>query len=335
MSSPRFWEDTGKAQEIIEELNRLKASLEQIKNIEDLLEDLELLCLLWEEEGDKDIWKEIQEKLNCSEKEMEKLSLYFLLGEKYDGYNAILSIHPGAGGTESQDWAQMLFRMYSRWAENKGFQVEIIDLLTDDEAGIKSVTFLVKGSNAYGYLKAEKGVHRLVRISPFDTSGRRHTSFASVDVIPEVKDSPQLQINTDDLKIDTFRAKGAGGQHVNKTDSAVRITHLPTGIVAQCQNERSQHSNRDRAMKILRGKLATLYQNEQEEKMAKLRGKQKEIAWGSQIRSYIFHPYSLVKDHRTETEMGNVSGVMDGNIDIFIENFLRQRAEKGERTLHK
>lgn len=334
MSSPKFWEDPGKAQEIIEKLNRLKASLQQIKGIEELLEELELLCLLWEEEKEEDLWEEIQEKINRGEEEIEKLSLSLLLGEKYDSYNAILSIHPGAGGLESQDWAQMLFRMYSRWVENKGFQVEIMDLLTDDEAGIKSVTFLVKGSNAYGYLKAEKGVHRLVRISPFDTSGRRHTSFASVDVVPEVKESPQLQINSDDLKIDTFRSKGAGGQHVNKTDSAVRITHLPTGIVAQCQNERSQHSNRDRAMKILRGKLAALYQNEQDQKMAKLRGEQKEIAWGSQIRSYIFHPYSLVKDHRTDTEVGNVSGVMDGNIDLFIENFLRQRAMEGERTPH-
>lgn len=332
MLSPHFWENSSKAQENIEEMNRLKASLKPLREIDELLEDLEVLCLLWEEEGDQEIEEDIQEKLKRAEEEMEKLSLYLLLGDKYDSYHAILSIHPGAGGTESQDWAQMLFRMYNRWAESKGFQVEVIDLLSDDEAGINSVTFLVKGTNAYGYLKVEKGVHRLVRISPFDSSGRRHTSFASVDVVPEVKESPELEINPDDLKIDTFRSSGAGGQHVNKTDSAVRITHLPTGIVAQCQRERSQHSNRDRAMKILRGKLAALYQNQQDEKMAKLRGEQKEIAWGSQIRSYIFHPYSLVKDHRTDTETGNVNSVMDGNIDMFIENYLREKAMKGERA---
>ncbi len=332
MSAPGFWDDTDKAQELIEEMNNLKSSVNQVKEIEKLLEDLEVLVALGEEEGGEVLNSEIKEKLVWVEKEMENLALSLLLSEKYDKFNAILSLHPGAGGTESQDWAQMMFRMYTRWAEEKGYETEIIDLLPGDEAGVKSVTFSVKGTNAYGYLKSEKGVHRLVRISPFDSSGRRHTSFASVDVIPEVKGTTEFEINPDDLKTDTFRAKGAGGQHVNKTDSAVRITHLPTGIVAQCQKERSQHTNRYQAMKILRGKLATLYQNEQDEKLAELRGQQKEIAWGSQIRSYVFHPYSLVKDHRTDQEVGNVESVMDGDIDLFIDSFLRKKASEKEAT---
>jgi peptide chain release factor 2 len=234
-----------------------------------------------------------------------------------------MSLHAGAGGTEAQDWVQMLLRMYTRWAERKGYIVQTLDFLPGEEAGIKSVTLLIKGENAYGYLKSEKGVHRLVRISPFDASGRRHTSFASVDVIPEIDDDIEIQINPEDIKIDTYRSGGAGGQHVNKTDSAVRITHIPTGIVVQCQNERSQHSNRLTAMKILKARLFEIYMEEQKEKLDELRGEQREIAWGSQIRSYVFHPYNMVKDHRTNVEVGNINAVMDGEIDIFINAYLR------------
>lgn len=330
MAEPGFWEDLDRAQDIIEQVNNLKGSIKQVSDIEDLLEDLEILILLGEEDEDKGLWDEIKNKLSLVEKKVETLSLALLLNEKYDSYNAIVSLHPGAGGLESQDWVEILFRMYTRWAEEKGYLVDIIDLLPGDEAGIKSVTFSVKGNNAYGYLKAEKGVHRLVRISPFDTSGRRHTSFASLDVIPEVKDTPEFTINPEDLKIDTFRSKGAGGQHVNKTDSAVRITHLPTGLIVQCQNERSQYSNKDQALKILRGKLAAYYQELQDKNLDKIRGKQKEIAWGSQIRSYIFHPYSLVKDHRTGVEIGDVQSVMDGGIDILIDSYLKHRAAERE-----
>jgi peptide chain release factor 2 len=246
-----------------------------------------------------------------------------MLAGPYDKNNAILELHPGAGGTESQDWAAILLRMYTRWAEDKGYKVEVVDYLPGEEAGIKSVTLLIKGHNAYGYLKAEKGVHRLVRNSPFDASGRRHTSFASVDVIPEIDDEIQVDIKPEDLKIDVFRSSGAGGQHVNTTDSAVRITHLPTGIVVTCQSERSQIQNRALAMQLLKARLYELKRQEQEEELAKLRGEQKEIAWGSQIRSYVFHPYSLVKDHRTGYETGNVQAVVDGALDPFIEAYLR------------
>ena len=247
-----------------------------------------------------------------------------LLSGKYDGKNTILSLHAGAGGTEAQDWVGMLLRMYTRWAEDKGYKVSTLDMLPGDEAGVKSVTILVEGLNAYGYLKSEKGVHRLVRISPFDAAGRRHTSFASADVMPEIDDDIEVDIKPDDLKIDTFRSGGAGGQHVNKTESAVRITHIPTGTVVSCQNERSQQSNRNTAMKILRAKLFDIYQEEQQKELDKIRGAQKEIAWGNQIRSYVFHPYSLVKDHRTNAEVGNVQAVMDGE---FINAYLKFMAK--------
>ena len=253
------------------------------------------------------------------------LELEQLLSGPYDANSAILSIHPGAGGTESQDWASMLLRMYTRWAEANGYTVQTLDFLPGDEAGIKSVTLLISGENAYGYLKSEQGVHRLVRISPFDASGRRHTSFASVSVLPEVEADDQIQISPDELKIDTYRAGGAGGQHVNKTESAVRITHLPTGIVVQCQNERSQHSNREAAMKILQARLFELRQQEQQEKIDSLRQDQGEIAWGNQIRSYVFCPYTMVKDHRTGFEVGNVEAVMDGELGPFIEAYLRSQ----------
>lgn len=301
--------------------------MEPIEAARQKLDDLDVTITLAEEEDDNDLWAEAQESVAGLMAEMEKLELAVLFRGRYDGHNAIISIHPGAGGTESQDWASMLMRMYTRWAERKNYQVEILDLLPGEEAGIKSATLLIKGRNAYGYLKAERGVHRLVRISPFDAASRRHTSFASLDVLPEVEEGEQdIEIRPEDLKIDTYRASGAGGQHVNTTDSAVRITHLPTNIVVQCQNERSQHSNRDRAMKMLRARLADLYQRQQAEELSNIRGEQKEIAWGSQIRSYVFQPYTLVKDHRSGVEVGNINGVMDGDLDELIEAYLRQTA---------
>ncbi|KUO52036.1 MAG: peptide chain release factor 2 [Desulfitibacter sp. BRH_c19] len=308
----------------MKQLNGLKERIQQIQEMDTVLEEIEVMCQLCEEEDDTSLLKEIESKLTYVEDKIESLQIEVLLNEPFDRNNAIVSLHPGAGGTESQDWAEMLYRMYTRWAEKTGFSVEILDFLPGDEAGIKSVTFGVTGENAYGYMKSEKGVHRLVRISPFDTSGRRHTSFASVDVIPEVSDQEAIEIDPTELKIDTYRAGGAGGQHVNKTDSAVRITHLPTGIVVQCQNERSQHSNKMASMKILTAKLFELKQRQNEEEMLKIRGDQQEIGWGSQIRSYVFHPYSLIKDHRTDVEVGNVEKVMNGDLDIFISAYLHK-----------
>lgn len=264
--------------------------------------------------------------MKALKKEIEEFKIRNLLSGHYDKNNAIMTLHSGAGGTEAQDWVEMLYRMFIRWAEKKGYSIEQLDYLEGEEAGIKSVSVLISGLYAYGYLKSEKGVHRLVRISPFDASGRRHTSFASVEVIPELSDDTELEISTEDLKIDTFRASGAGGQHVNKTESAIRITHIPTGIVVTCQNERSQFQNKDRAMKMLKAKLLDLKEREQKEKMDGIKGEQREIAWGSQIRSYVFHPYSMVKDHRTNMEAGNVNAVMDGDIDEFIGAFLKQNS---------
>jgi peptide chain release factor 2 len=258
---------------------------------------------------------------------MNQFELKLLLNEPYDANNALLELHPGAGGTESQDWGLMLMRMYQRWAEDQGYKVEMLDYQPGDEAGLKSATLLISGLNAYGYLKAEKGVHRLVRISPFDSSGRRHTSFVSTEVMPELSDDVQVEMKTEDVKVDTYRSSGAGGQHVNTTDSAVRLTHIPTGIVVTCQSERSQIKNREKAMKMLKGKIYQRKIEEQEQTLAQIRGEQKEIGWGSQIRSYVFHPYSLVKDHRTNTEVGNVQGVMDGDIDVFIDAYLRYRVK--------
>lgn len=292
------------------------------RDLEKRFTDVRELWQLALAEDENSVEAEISRELAAVESQVEEQLLAALLNGPYDGNNAILSLHAGAGGLESQDWVAMLLRMYTRWAEDHGYQLEILDYLEGEEAGIKSATILVKGEKAYGYLQAEKGVHRLVRISPFDSAGRRHTSFASVDVIPEVTAEQEETINPDDLKIDTFRAQGAGGQHVNKTDSAVRLTHLPTGIVVTCQNERSQHANRLAAMKILQARLADLKRQEQEAELAQIRGEQREIAWGSQIRSYVFHPYSLVKDHRTEAETGNIQAVMDGKIDNFIKAYL-------------
>ena len=307
----------------MQSIKSLKTTIEDLERLERHWQDIQTLNELGIEENDESVVEEVSEGIKKVKKDIQVLRLKTLLKGPYDKNNAIVSLHAGAGGTEAQDWVQMLLRMYTRWAENKGYTVKILDYLEGDEAGIKNVSIHVIGENAYGYLKAEKGVHRLVRISPFDSSGRRHTSFASVDVIPEIDDDIEIQINSEDLKIETYRAGGAGGQHVNKTDSAVRITHIPTGIVVQCQNERSQHSNRLTAMKILKARLFEKIEEEQKEKIDELRGEYKEIAWGNQIRSYIFHPYSLVKDHRTNIEVGNINSVMDGEIDVFINAYLR------------
>jgi len=322
-----FWDDQEAAQKILQELNNLKSKLENFTSLVKMYEDLETLLELCIETSDNELEQELVQETKNFKKLLEKTKLETLLSGKYDDKNAILSLHAGAGGTEAQDWVGMLLRMYTRWAEDKGYKVSTLDILPGDEAGIKSVTILVEGLNAFGYLKSEKGVHRLVRISPFDAAGRRHTSFASADVMPEIDDDIEVDINPEDLRIDTFRSGGAGGQHVNKTESAVRITHIPTGIVVSCQNERSQQSNRNTAMKILRAKLFDLYQQQQQQELDKIRGVQKEIAWGSQIRSYVFHPYSLVKDHRTNVEVGNVQAVIDGELDEFINAYLKFKAK--------
>ncbi len=321
-----FWQDISKAQKIMQEIKSLKGQIKEYEDLMATIEDLEVLIDLVLEEEDLETYREIEEGLKDLSERADEFKLNTLLSGEYDKNNAILAIHSGAGGLEAQDWAEMLLRLYRRWAEGKGFQVETLDILADTEGGIKSVTLLIKGYNAYGYLKSEKGVHRLVRISPFDTAGKRHTSFASVDVYPELDDEINIEINPSDLKIDTYRSGGAGGQHVNTTDSAVRITHIPTGIVVQCQNERSQISNRNTAMNMLKAKLIQLKEEEHKEKIEDLQGSYNQIAWGSQIRSYVFHPYSMVKDHRTNVEVGDVHGVMDGDIDIFINEYLKQKA---------
>ncbi|XEC95387.1 peptide chain release factor 2 [Paenibacillus tarimensis] len=325
MTAPDFWDDNEKAQSLISELNGIKSVVEQYEKLQTEHEDLQTMLELAEEEDDADMASELSESVAELQKKVEDFELQLLLNQPYDKLNAILELHPGAGGTESQDWGQMLYRMYTRWVEKRGFKYEILDYQDGDEAGIKSVTILVKGYNAYGYLKAEKGVHRLVRISPFDASGRRHTSFVSCDVMPEISDDIEIDIRSEDLKVDTYRASGAGGQHVNKTESAIRITHMPTGIVVSCQTERSQIQNRDRAMKMLRSKLYERKIEEQQRHLAEIRGEQSDIAWGSQIRSYVFHPYSMVKDHRTQVETGNVGAVMDGDLDSFIDGYLRSQ----------
>ncbi|WP_128896393.1 peptide chain release factor 2 [Longirhabdus pacifica] len=324
MSAANFWDDNEQAQQTIAEVNGLKSIVDETNKLNDEYEELQMMLELAEEENDESLLKELQAGLSPFVKHVEKFELELLLSEPYDKNNAFLELHPGAGGTESQDWAEMLLRMYRRWAEKRSFKVEVIDYLPGDEAGVKSVTLLIKGYNAYGYLKTEKGVHRLVRISPFDSSGRRHTSFVSCDVVPEIEDDVDIEIRTEDIKVDTYRASGAGGQHINTTDSAVRITHIPTKIVVTCQTERSQIKNRERAMKVLRAKLYEKKIEEQQKELADIRGEQQEIGWGSQIRSYVFHPYSMVKDHRTNVEIGNVDAVMDGGIDAFIDAYLRK-----------
>ncbi len=325
MLQPDFWNDQQTAQTVISEANGLKDQVNEFNELNDSFENLELTYELVKEENDEELRVELEAELQQLTSRLSQFELQLLLSEEYDKNNAILELHPGAGGTESQDWGSMLLRMYTRWAEKKGFKVETLDYLPGDEAGIKSVTLAIKGHNAYGYLKAEKGVHRLVRISPFDASGRRHTSFVSCEVMPELNDDIQIEVRTEDLKIDTYRATGAGGQHINTTDSAIRITHLPTGVVVTCQAERSQIKNREAALKMLKAKLYQLEIERQEQELLEIRGEQKEIGWGSQIRSYVFHPYSMVKDHRTNTESGNVQAVMDGDLDQFINAYLRSR----------
>ncbi|CAG9621446.1 Peptide chain release factor 2 [Sutcliffiella rhizosphaerae] len=325
MSNPEFWNNQNAAQAIINEANALKEPVAQLHELNENYENLQLTYELVKEEPDADLEAELASEVKTIAEDFNKFELQLLLSGEHDKNNAILELHPGAGGTESQDWGSMLLRMYTRWAERKGFKVETLDYLPGDEAGIKSVTLLIKGHNAYGYLKAEKGVHRLVRISPFDSSGRRHTSFVSCEVMPEFDDNIEIDIRTEDLKIDTYRASGAGGQHINTTDSAVRITHTPTGVVVTCQTERSQIKNRERAMKMLQAKLYQKKLDEQQAELDEIRGEQKEIGWGSQIRSYVFHPYSMVKDHRTSEEVGNTQAVMDGDLDPFIDAYLRSK----------
>ena len=306
----------------------LKAKIQKFDSINRALDDVQTLNALGIEENDESIAEEVREGISRLKSEMKTLKLEILLNKQYDRNNAIVSLHAGAGGTEAQDWVLMLLRMYTRWAENKGYTVKILDILEGEEAGIKSVTIYIEGENAYGFLKSEKGVHRLVRISPFDASGRRHTSFASVEVMPELDENVKIDIDPDDLRIDTYRSSGAGGQHVNKTESAIRITHIPTGIVVSCQNERSQFQNKETAMKMLKAKLFELKEQEQKEKIEDLKGIRMKIEWGSQVRSYVFCPYTLVKDHRTGYEEGNINSVMDGDIDGFINAFLVEESAK-------
>lgn len=318
-----FWEDSQNSTAILKEINEIKTKIHTYKNIKNNLQNVIQMNDLIQEEKEESLEEELKDSIKKLQKEIDKLEINTLLSGKYDKNNAILTIHPGAGGTESCDWAQMLYRMYTRWALDNGYEVKELDYLDGEEAGLKSVTFLVKGLYAYGYLKGEMGVHRLVRISPFDSGGRRHTSFASLEVLPEISEDIEININPDDLRVDTYRASGAGGQHVNKTSSAVRITHIPTNIVVSCQSERSQIQNRDTAMKMLKSKLLNLKEKEHKDKIEDLKGNQMDIAWGSQIRSYVFCPYTMVKDHRTNYEVGNIQAVMDGDLNDFMDAYLK------------
>ncbi len=328
MSASDFWDDNQAAQAVISELNHVKEKVVHMEELAQEFEDIEMMLELAKEESDESLLPDLQKGVKALSKAFTDFELELLLNEPYDKNNAILELHPGAGGTESMDWASLLLRMYTRWAEQRGYKVEMLDYLPGEEAGVKSVTLLIKGHNAYGYLKTEKGVHRLVRISPFDSSGRRHTSFVSCNVMPEIDDDVNIDIREEDLKVDVYRSSGAGGQHVNTTDSAVRITHVPTNIVVTCQTERSQIKNRERAMKVLKARLYEKEMEERDRKLAEIQGEQKEIGWGSQIRSYVFHPYSMVKDHRTNIEIGNIQAVMDGEIEPFIDGFLRLQMSK-------
>ena len=322
-----FWEDSKNSTKILKEINEIKAKIHTYNNIKNNLENVIQMNDLIQEEKEESLEEELKDSIKNLQKEIDKLEINTLLSGKYDKNNAILTIHPGAGGTESCDWSQMLYRMYTRWALDNGYEVKELDYLDGEEAGLKSVTFLVKGSYAYGYLKGEMGVHRLVRISPFDSGGRRHTSFASLEVLPEISEDIEININPDDLRVDTYRASGAGGQHVNKTSSAVRITHIPTNIVVSCQSERSQIQNRDTAMKMLKSKLLNLKEKEHKDKIEDLKGNQMDIAWGSQIRSYVFCPYTMVKDHRTNYEVGNIQAVMDGDLNDFMDAYLKMESK--------
>ena len=326
MGEPSFWDDAAAAQKLNQELADLKGGVDTYKGLMAKYEDAETLYEMGIEEGDASMEDDIRAELDLIAEGLETLQLEVLLSGDYDANDAILTLHAGAGGTEAQDWTQMLLRMYGRWAERHGFTVETADLQPGDEAGVKSATLFIKGHNAYGFLKSEKGVHRLVRISPFDSQARRHTSFSACDVMPEIDDAVEVPINMDDVRVDYYRASGAGGQHINKTSSAVRMTHEPTGIVVQCQNERSQLQNKEQCMKMLRAKLFELEQEKKEEEIAKLEGVQQKIEWGSQIRSYVFQPYTMVKDVRTNAETGNVQAVMDGELDPFIRAYLNAKA---------
>ena len=323
MEEPSFWEDAELSTRLVKEAKHLKATVAEFNRLQNQYEEIGLMIEMGYEENDPAIVPEIQKMVDEFSDELEALRLRTLLTGEYDGNNAIMRLNAGAGGTESCDWCSILYRMYCRWAESKGFSVEMLDYLAGEEAGIKSVTLQINGENAFGYLKSERGVHRLVRISPFNANGKRQTSFVSCDVMPDIEEDLDVEINPDDLRIDTYRSSGAGGQHINKTSSAVRITHIPTGIVVQCQNERSQFQNKDRAMQMLKAKLYMLKQQENAEKISDLRGDVKEIAWGSQIRSYVLQPYTLIKDHRTGFESGNVTSVLDGSIDGFISAYLK------------
>ena len=332
MQEPKFWNNQERAQKVSQKLKHNTDRIQHYLSLKQHVEDLEVLTDIIKEEDDESSLPELEKSMDEVGKMLEDARIVALLSGELDKNNAILSIHAGAGGTEAQDWADMLYRMYTRWCESHGYAMTVLDILPDTEAGIKNVTMLVEGENAYGYLKSEKGVHRLVRISPFDAAKKRHTSFASVDVTPEIDDDLDIEINESDIRIDTYRSSGAGGQHVNTTDSAIRITHIPTGIVVSCQNERSQHSNKETAMKMLKSKLMEIKKLENKEKIEDIQGKYNQIAWGSQIRSYVFHPYSMVKDHRTNAETANVQSVMDGNLDMFINEYLKMKSKNGENN---
>ena len=323
MEAPDFWNDAAVSTKKMKELKSLKDDVEVFSHLEELKEEIETYIALGYEENDPELIPEIQDLMDDFEKELDELRMKTLLSDEYDGNNAIVSLHAGAGGTEACDWVSMLYRMYTRWAADRGYELELLDYLDGDEAGIKSVTFQVNGENAYGYLKSEKGVHRLVRISPFNAAGKRQTSFASCDVMPELDDNIEVEINDEDIRIDTYRSSGAGGQHINKTSSAIRITHFPSGIVVQCQNERSQHMNKDKAMQMLKAKLYLLQKEEQERQAQGIRGEVTDIAWGNQIRSYVMQPYTMVKDLRTGYETGNVDAVMDGALTPFMSSYLK------------
>lgn len=323
-----FWDNTDNSQKVLKEIKDLKQAISLYNKVYELYEEEETMYELYIEENDAELLRELEKEIGTLKEECEKLKISSLLTGEYDKLNAIVTIHAGAGGTESQDWAQMLQRMYQKWSDKSGFELEVYDIQEGDEAGVKSVTFLVKGLNAYGYLKSEKGVHRLVRISPFDANKRRHTSFAAVDVMPEIDDSISIDIRPEDLEVGTYRASGAGGQHINKTDSAVRIKHIPTGIVVSCQTERSQIQNKETCMRMLKSKLYQYEMEKTQEKLKEIKGELSENGWGSQIRSYVFCPYTLVKDHRTNVEVGNVQGVMDGTLDEFIFAYLKQNSAK-------
>lgn len=323
MAAPGFWDDPDKAQKVAQEANNLKSEVDTFTSLETKVDDLDTLWEMAMEEKDDTLVSEMESELEGAKHTLSELELGMLLSDEYDASNAIMNLHAGAGGTEAQDWTGMLLRMFTRYAEGKGFEVELLDVLPGEEAGTKSATLAIKGHNAYGFLKSEKGVHRLVRISPFDSNARRHTSFAAVDVMPEIDNTVEVNINMDDVRVDYYRASGAGGQHVNKTSSAVRMTHLPTGIVVQCQNERSQLQNKERCLQLLRAKLFEYEKAIQDQKISDLAGDYQAIEWGSQIRSYVFQPYTLVKDHRTGAETGNIQAVMDGDLDLFVESYLR------------